>query len=810
MKKLLYALILPFFFFSQTYAQSANGTISGKVLDPSGEVLSFANVALFNVSDSSLVKAAFTKEDGEFELYPVPAGAFNLQISSFELKSYSSEPITLKAGQSLELPTISMEVASTEMESVQITAKKPMVTVKPDMTVFNVEGNPIAANSDALDLLRKSPGVMVDNNDNIQVLGKSGVRILINGKPSPLTGQDLASLLKSMSSDQIEAIEIITNPSAKYDAEGNGGVINIRLRRDKRMGTSANLNLGYAVGVYSRYNGGLNVNFRGKKLSAFGNINNYTGGWNEMINIYREQSGLTIDQEAKNPGTYFNNRFHGGLDYQINKQHSVGFQARGGKADRKLTSSSIAEISAGEQIQNFLVASNTEDRDFFDHNYNLNYKFVNEEGSNLTVDLDYGGYRISTESYQPNTYLAPDAVTQIEERNFRTITPTEIDIVTAKTDYERKLWGGQLSLGAKASMVTTDNTFDFYNVLENEDILDTDRSNQFIYTENVNAAYVSFQRPYKKFNFSGGLRAEQTNSLGELIAMQSTENDRVERNYLSLFPSGGVTYQANQVNSFRINYSRRVDRPNYENLNPFEFRLDELTYRRGNPFLQPQFTHSIQATHTYKYALNTTLSYSVTNDFISDLIDTTEVSRAFQTTENIAKQQVVSLNVSYPKGITKWWNTFTNLTGTYTKNEGDFGNGKVVNISQPAFTVYHQSSFTLPKDFSVQVSAYYQSAAIFAANLRMDPISSVDAGISWSFLEKRGNITLTAADVFWGQRWHGVQEFGGLYFNANGGNDSRQFKARLSWLFGNSNVKAKKRKTGLEDESGRVGGSGGK
>ncbi len=806
MKKILYALILPFLLYSQTFAQSTSGTISGKVLDPSGEALAFANVALFNVADTSLAKAAFSQEDGSFELFPLAPGEFFLRISSFESKTYSSEPISLADGQSLALPVINMQAVSSEIEAVEITAQRPMVTIKPDMTVFNVEGNPLAANSNALELLKKSPGVMVDNNENVSVLGKSGVRVMINGKPTPLRGQDLANLLKSMSSDQIEGIEIITNPSAKYDAEGNGGVINIKLRRDKRMGTNANLNLGYAVGVYSRYNGGLGVNFRGKKLSAFGNYNNYTGGWDEFINIYREQNGFVIDQRASNPGTYANHRFDGGLDYQINEKHSVGMQARGGIADRSSNSTSRASIGDSSGIQQFLLARNDEERDFFDQNYNLNYKYANKGGADLTVDLDYGGYRIRNTSSQPNTYLMPDGTTLIEERNFRTVSPTDIDIRTAKADYEHPLWGGQLSAGAKTSLVTTDNTFDFYNVQEKDETLDTERSNQFVYRENVNAAYISYQRNHKQFNFQAGLRAEHTNSLGELTAMQSTENDRVERNYISLFPSGGVTWQASKINSFRANYSRRVDRPNYQNLNPFEYKLDELTYRRGNPFLQPQFTHSVQLTHTFKYTLNTTLSYSTTNDFISDIIDENGGDAAFQTTVNVPRQQVLSLNVSYPLQITKWWSTFSNLTGTYTKNEGRPEDGNVINISQPAFTVYHQSSFTLPKDFSVQVSAYYQSPALFAANLRMDPIHSVDAGLSWSFLEKRGNITLTAADIFWGQRWHGVQEYGGLYFDGNGGNDSRQFKARLSWQFGNSNVKAKKRKTGLEDESGRVGG----
>lgn len=807
MKTFFICLLTLFSLGSTALAQNPDGGISGKILDPANEALAFVTVALFNTSDSSLAKAAYTKEDGSFELFPLQAGDYWLKVSAVNVTTYASSPIQLIANQRLELPTIQMEAPSSEVETVEITAKKPMVTIKPDMTVFNVEGNPLAANSNALDLLRKSPGVMVDNSENVSVLGRSGVRFLINGKPTPLQGQDLVNFLKSLSSDQIEAIEIVTNPSAKYDAEGNAGVINIRLRRDQRHGVSANVNLGYAIGRYAKYNGGGNVNYRGKKVSAFGSYNLRTGRDWDFINLYREQGeNLIIDQEANNILDYQIHGLNGGVDYQFLPQHSIGVQMRGSFSDHNRNGTSLATISNNQGIISYLDASSDETRDYEDQTYNTNYRYDNGKGVTVSMDADYGKYQFRADTYQPNTYLDPDQVTVQDERNFLSVAPSNIEIKSIKADLERPLLKGQLAFGAKVATVITDNTFDFYQVTGNEEILDPERSNQFVYTENVNAAYLSFQRALEKLNFQAGLRAEQTNSLGELTAMQTSDNDRVERHYLSFFPSAGVTYQQNPTNSFRLNYSRRVDRPSYLDLNPFEYKLDELTYNRGNPFLQPQFSHNVQLTHTHKYVLNTTLAYSYTDGFAGDILDTTETSRAVQTTVNLANQQVLSLNVSYPHELKPWWSTFTTMTGTYTQRKANFGEGKIIDTAQPNFSIYHQSSFKLPKDFSFQLSGYYQTTALEEANFYLEPIYSLEAGMAWSFLEGRGNLQLSVTDITWGQRFSVTQEYGGLFLRAQGGRESRQFKARMSWNFGNSKVKAKKRKTGLEEESGRVKG----
>ena len=806
MKQLLLASLLLFSFCGSIYAQSPSSSVKGKVADEGGEVLQFATVMLQQAADSSLVKAGYSDEKGTFSFEPVSAGKYKLEIRYTGLKTVHTEAFSVAEGAAFEVPPVVMSAGDATIEEVKIRAEKPLVTVKPDMTVFNVANSPNAIGSDAMELMRKAPGVVVDNNDNIMLLGKSGVVVYVNGKPSPLRGAELAAWLRTMQSSDIEAIEVITNPSAKYDAEGNAGILNIRLKKDKRMGANASVNLGYNVGVYSRYNGGVRANYRSKKINAFGGVRGFMGQRYEFVDLYREQNGTVIDQSSETTGNFQSQSFRAGLDVNIDKKNTVGFMASGYMEKRDREANSLANISDQQSgaTQNWLQSNTTNDDTGRNLNLNLNYQHDAGEGVTYNVDADYGTYGLRGTSWQPNIYFDPTRQTVVDERNFRTIMPTDIEIVSLKADHERPLAGGQLGAGVKFARVVTDNTFDFYNVAENVETLDETRSNQFSYTEMVSAAYVSYMRPVKKFTFQAGLRAEQTNSSGVLTAMVPTNNDRVDRSYLSLFPSAGITWNQSQQNVFRINYSRRVDRPRYRDLNPFEQKLDELTYSRGNPFLQPMFTHNFSFTHTYKYVLNTTLSYSRTDDFIAQILDTADSLRAFQTQGNLGQRNVLNLNTGVPIPIAKWWSTYTTAGVTYKHNIGNFGEGKDIDANRTNFNIYHQSTFKVAGPLSFQLSGWYNSASLWGANFRIDPMFSIDAGANVKFFEGRGSLNLSVQDIFWSQQYRGQQEIGDLFIIADGGNDTRRFKANFTWLFGNDQVKSRKRKTGLEDEKGRV------
>jgi iron complex outermembrane recepter protein len=805
----LMGIVCLLFFYSFLQAQSGMGVITGKVMDPEGEPVAFANVVLHTVADSAMAKVEYTDDHGAFTLANIASGNYWLNISFVGLPTYNSTPFELQPGQRLDLQTIQLKNAVNELKEVVVTAQRPILEVKPDKLVFNIDGSVNATGSDALELLRKAPGVVVDNNENITLLGKSGVQIYIDGKPSPLSSTDLAAFLKNMQSSEIDAIEIITNPSSRYEAQGNAGIINIKMKKDKRLGANGNLNLGYNVGEVARYNGSLSGNYRNQKYNAFGSYSYNEGQNTNFMDLYREQNGLVFDQHGRQGGGWKSHNFKAGADFFLNDKNTLGFLVNGYVSDNTWNGASRTTIGKIGQtgIDSILIARsrNIDSRD--NVNFNVNYRFDDSKGVIWNLDADYGMFRNDGREFQPNYYYDPTESVVLQERINSNETPTNIDISTFKVDHERPFLKGQLGAGAKFSYVQTDNTFDFYTEQDGAPVLDIDRSNQFEYTENVNAAYVNYSRKIDKISFQMGLRVEQTNSVGDLTSMKPTDNDRVERNYLDFFPSGGITYAANEKHNFQLSYSRRVNRPSYQDLNPFENKLDELTFQKGNPFLRPEYTHNVQLTHSFNYKFNTTVGFSHTKDMITRQTDVADETASYITWLNLADRYNYNVGVSAPLPITEWWSSFTNLSGVYMKNKADFGEGKVIDIDATAFNVYSQQTFRLPWDVSFEVSGWYNSGGIWGGNFEMEDQWSVDAGVQKKILDGRGNLKLSVSDIFKTTNWYGSSLFGDLFLNVHGGWDSRRFRLNFSYLIGNTQVKgARKRATGLEDEQKRVGG----
>ncbi|MEM7105328.1 MAG: TonB-dependent receptor [Bacteroidota bacterium] len=809
MSKFLSTLLTLSLLFNLAFAQGTNpGNIVGKVFDPEGQPIGYANVLLMTAADSTMAKGEVTTDDGTFRFAGIAPANYWLKVSFVGFEDYQSDVFSLNVGQNLNLPTVNLLMPANDLAQVEVKAQRMLIEVQPDKTVFNVEGSINATGNTALELLKKSPGVVVDNNDNIILAGKNGVQVYVDGKPSQLSTADLAVQLRSMQSSEIDAIEIITNPSAKYDAEGNAGIINIRLKKDKRMGGNANVNLGYSYGLHHKYNASTTFNYRNKKLNFFGTYS-FNGGTSEnWLNLYRIQNDILFDQKSvmTSDGPY--NSLKLGTDFFINKKSTLGVLVNGALNDRNwdnVANTPITDLTTGEGLQRLEATNdNTGERRRFEANVNYRYD-DRESGISWNVDADYGIFRNKTESYQPNFYKSFDGETILDERIFTSTAPTDIDIYTFKFDHERNLWKGKLGVGAKTSYVRTDNTYNFFDIEDGVEVIDIDRSNNFVFNENINAAYATYSKQVKKWNFNIGLRMEQTNSEGILTAMKPVNNDRVDRNYIDFFPSGGVSVQVDQKNQLRLNYSRRIDRPNYQDLNPFEFKLDELTYRRGNPFLQPQYTHNVSLSHTFNYRLTTTLSYSYTSDFFANISDSTEVSRSFLETINLDHQRVVNLTISYPGSPTKWWDTYTNFGVYNTQNKADLGEGRVVDINQTTASLYHQSTFKLPKNFSFEVSGWYSSPSIWGAVYDTEANFAIDLGIQKRLWNKRGNLKISVTDIFHTASWRGIQEFAGFYVDASGGWESTQLRVNFSYLFGNDQVKkARKRNTGLEDETKRI------
>ncbi len=804
-------MLMGIFFTLNSFAKDTTATIRGLIRDEKGKAVIAATVSLHKIKDSALVKTDVTNASGAFEFITLPEDTYFLQVSSVGNEAYKSEPLAVVGGQQLQLPAVALKTSVKELTGVVVKAKKPLIEVRADKTVFNVEQSINATGSNALELLQKSPGVQVDNNENISMKGKTGVKIYVDGKMMQLDTKDLADYLKSINSNDIEAIEMISNPSAKYDASGNAGIVNIRLKKNKKYGTNGSVNVGLVQGVTPKGNGSINLNYRDKKINVFGNAGVSQGQYENEFKLYRVQSDTIFDQKSLMVNDRKSANIKGGIDYFISSKSTIGIMANTNVSDNKsnnLSNTAISYEPTGEFVKT-LKAFNTIPASRTNANFNLNYRYADTSGREINFDADYGLFRGTGRSYQPNYYYSKTGQL-INDFVYRNYTPTDINIYSAKVDAQQKAFKGVFGYGAKFSYVNTKNTFDFYNELNDEPVLDVSKSNKFDYTENVNAAYVNYQRQLNsKWSLQAGLRAEQTNSEGNLTRTdgQQQEDDNVKRNYLDFFPSAALTFNISQKHTLNLTYSRRIDRPTYQDLNPFENKLDELTYEKGNAFLRPQYTNTIELTHTFMGMINTTVGYSHVKDYATQVTDTANKNATFVQQQNLATQQQYSASIGAPIPIAKWWNGYTNVWYNYQKFDGKIGKTDV-SRGYSLYGMYMQNTFTLgKKGTSAELTGFFNGPNVWGGTWRTKAQGGVDVGLQQNLFKKKASLKMSVTDVFHTMPWSATNDFGGLRIKASGAWESRTFRVSFNYRFGSNNIKeTRQRKTGLESESGRIKG----
>jgi len=776
----------------------------------------YANVVLHNTLDSTIVKIEVTDDVGIFRFVSLAAGDYFLQATYVGLDDLTVNDISLDGDQALDLGSLVMQASSVQLETATVTAKRAMIEVKSDRKIFNVEGTINSTGDNGITLLRKAPGVVLDNNENISVLGRSGVLVYVDGKRIPYAGTELANYLRSIPSDQIDKIEIITNPGAKYEAEGNAGIIDVILKRDKSHGTNGSLNANYTVANNNRYNVGGNLNHRNKRMNAFGSLNfGDQGGWNQRI-FDSYQNGFRLQEITTEIGATPQLTYKMGSDFYLGDNHIVGFIVNGATNEGEAVSTNVNRISSivtPETIDSTLRANNTGNSNRDDLGVNLNYRYKKEKTS-INADIDYGSYSVFRFTRQPNVYFAGESTTDILSSNVNEIsTPTDITIRSAKLDYEREALGGKIGVGGKLSSIQTDNTFLFSSDEDGTLEVNDQRSNTFVYDELVQAAYVSYGRQLsKKINLNSGLRMEHTNSEGILTAFDPTLSEPpVNQDYYNWFPNVGISYQYAPMHSFSLSYGKRINRPDYNVLNPFRNQVSELSYSRGNAFLRPEIVNNVQLDYTLKYRYNFSLSYSRTDDQVTRLIGPDEVDpkAGFISWDNLATQTVVNANASLPFQFTDAWTAFFNLSGSYIDNQAEYDNGATIDLQAWSWNVYWQSAYNISKTLSVEASSWISGPGIWGGVFQYKSQWALNFGIQKKFFDNKLIAKLSAQDIFATAGWRGSSEFNGLFSEGSGNWDSQRVAMSLNYKFGNDKVKASKRKTGIEDESGRLGGGGG-
>lgn len=809
MKSFLTLLLCSSFLAVQAQSSSLRGFLKG----PEEEVVAFANVALFQAADSALVKAGLSNEAGVFDLKGLPAGKYFLKVSYLGLQDFRKTGIVLSDAQQLDLGALQLAAATLNLQEATVSATRSLIEVKPDRMVFNVSGTINSAGTDALSLLRKAPNVTVDNNDNLSVLGRSGVLLYVDGKRLPLTGQDLANFLQNLPADQIDRFDIISNPGAKYEAEGNAGIIDIRLKKDKNLGANGTLNATYGQGRYHRANISGSGNYRNKRFNTFGTLGTEDGkGFNDM-KFYSYLNGMVQDEINNSINQFRNYNYRLGTDFFLTKNQTFGFLVGGSRNfwDRTgYNRITLAPQSNPTQFDSILVAGNFADLQRMHQTYNLNYRFDNAKGRSFNIDLDYGNYQNDTKRFQPNRYYDASESVLLTEVLTRFDTPTDIDIYTAQADFEEEIWGGQMSLGSKLSQVVSDNTFLFFDEMDGVVTRNDSFSNKFKYDERVFAAYVNYSRPFgKKLNASAGLRTEKTDATGDLTTFRpELEEAPVVQNYWSWFPNVSVMYQLSPKYTAVISAGRRINRPDYNVLNPFNNRMSELSYEKGNPYLLPEIVNNIELGLTVANRYNFKAGYSRTKDQITRLIAPADDDprAGFITWANLANQSIYSVNASAPVQILKKWNAYFNVSASHIDNQADYGDGKVVDLQAFTYNIYQQHTFDLPLGLKAEISGYYSGPGIWGGVFVYESSWSLDLGLQRRFLKDRLNVRLSASDLFYESGWDGISDYDGLRSLGGGRNDTRRGSISLSYRFGNDNVKSRKRQTSIEAEESRVGG----
>lgn len=805
-------LIASLFVLSATagYAQSP-AKITGHIKDNTGKPLPAATILLYSAKDSSLKKTAVSDSKGNYEILLIKTGKYFVTSNVVNMQKTSSAVFEVKENEITTVPDIITKPLTKSLEVVTVSSKKPMVEVKADKTILNVEGTINAIGNDGLELLRKSPGVMVDKDDNLSLAGKTGVRVYIDGKPSPLAGSDLANYLKSLQSAQIESIEIITNPSAKYEAAGNAGIINIRLKKNLTIGTNGSVNAGYNIGIYAKYNAGISLNHRNTKVNIFGNYN-----FSESINEFRIKSVRTTPDSTFDQSNTITNRnkgahnFKAGMDYFIDKKSTIGFVVNGNISDNRTLTEGPLNISYTPTniLDRTSIGTGNNKMKRSNVNFNGNYRYAVTGGSELNIDADFGIFNLRNNQLQPNDYYNSSGIKIYNTANI-TASPTDIRIYSLKIDYEQNFKKGRLGYGAKIGFVNTTNDFNRTSIEGNTS---TNEKNNFKFDENINAGYVNYNRAFKGFMIQAGVRVENTNSKGHSVGTTSSSgsfDSSVKRNYVDVFPSAAITFNKNPMSQWGLTYSRRIDRPAYQDLNPFEFRLNDYTYMKGNTQLRPQYTNSFGITHTYKYKLNTRLNYSYVKDIFAQLPDTLG-SKSLITKRNLATQDIIALNISYPFQY-KWYSFFSNVNASWSNYKADFGGGaRKVNLEVYTLSFFMQNSFKLGKGFTAELSGFYNSPSIWQGSFKSKSIYSMDAGVQKTLFKGKGNVKVAVGDVFNSLKFRGTSDFSGQQNTFYGKPESRQLKLSFSMRFGRTQIKAaRQRKSAIEEENKRTESSGG-
>ncbi len=802
-KSLLFLSII-LFSLTRVDAQTNKGLIEGIIQDEKRAPMVFANILLLVSQDSTFIKGTISDEKGAYRFEQIPPGSYLLSGSMVGYPPVFSEKFNItETNSSLKISPLVL-AGATQLSEVQVISTRPLFEKKADRTIINVENSVINAGSDAWEIIQRAPGLTVDNNDQISILGKTGTIVLIDGKRTFLSGEALASFLRSTPSNNIDKIEIITNPSAKYDASGNAGIINIVNKKNIVTGFNTNLSLNAGAGWNAFINPGINLNYKGEKFNVSGNYS-YTNRDSRLElglirRIQNEDQNVIFDQENTVVTNSLEHLFGFGIDYNITPKHIIGINFRGFERDDSDDGLSASTITSSASTQQLLQVGNESLGGLSNYSIAFSYEGkLNKKGSSLYLETNYIRYDIGDDEQYAVSISDIRNNQIISEENIRNLEDSDINIASYQLDFTHPFSQSfNLNAGVKISDVSTSNILDFSNLDNEVWVTDEERSSQFDYDEQVTAGYLSLTKTIGKVKINGGLRIEHTESIGNSI----NANDIVDRSYTDYFPSISINYGISQRENLGLSYSRRIDRPRYQDLNPFLFFIDPFTFVQGNPILQPQYTNNFELSYRKK-SWQFSVGYSNTEDVITFITQQDDPMLTGVAT-NVNFENLFNYNgtISYQNQLFKWWRMFSSVSLFYNEYKADL-EGAPVNNSKLSLRINTSNTFILPKGFKVELSGFYQSPAAsgISENKRF---YILNAGLQKRLLKKI-NARFTFVDVMNSSRARGVTQFQNQNLDYSFRRTNSRFVLSLSYLLGNEKIKVSKRKTsGASAEDKRV------
>ncbi len=787
-------------------AQAQRATVSGTVATATGTPQEYVTVTLHRAADSAVVKTDYTDRVGLYQLQAGAGGRYLISAQQVGFQRYWSAPFELPAA-GLALPAIGLLPGATALQGVTVTGRRPLYERLADRTVVNVADSPLSAGASTLEVLGRAPGVTQDANDNLRLRGREGLLVYLDGKRVPLAGQELADYLRALPAEQIQSIELIANPPARYDAQGTAGVIDIKLKKDQRLGLNGSANASYGRGVYGKLVAGASLNYRRKNLNLYGTYT-YTNRRDfTRFNFDRQfaaSAGLPAgsSQQFAEQLTYLRtNSVKAGLDLNLSKRTLLGFSALGLLSRSMVNTSSEARFfdeqgalgghytsSAPQQVR----------RPSGSLNLNLRHAFADSAtASTISADLDYARYHTARLLDLYSYYEVPTQYSALltgDQRN-------DLSIGTARLDYSRPLPHRlRLDAGVKAThVVSTSEALFIYTTNSGSGVL-PDLSYPFRYRENVNAAYLDLHCTTTRTTLQAGLRAEQTHTLAD--ASGQTLN---EHRYFQLFPSLLVQHTLDKSHALALSVARRIDRPSYSLVNPLRLYLDPTSYTSGNPGLLPQTSLNTELTHTYKGKFNTALAYVYTRQPSVQVVQPADNGRSVVNRfENLHALHFYSLSLTAPLEIASWWSLYANAIAYYSRYQGEL-NGTDLDRGRVAFNLTAKNTLTLPGGWTAEVSGLYESWEVVGYQLTRDR-GQLAIGLQKSLWRNQGTLRLSVADALYTTPIRGTSTYDNFTETFYQRKDQRVATAALTYRFGNTKVAAaRKRAAGADDELRRAG-----